>query len=60
MQLCGDGTGVDPRACCKCLRACDPAVFLLHQTFGAQEADPCDPQAVAHDCHVADAVHERA
>ena len=42
--LCGDGTGVDPRACCRCLRACDPAVFLMHQTFDAQEADPCDPQ----------------
>lgn len=43
--LCGDGRGVDPRACCRCLRACDPAVFLLHQTFGAVEPDPCDPKA---------------
>jgi NAD-dependent dihydropyrimidine dehydrogenase PreA subunit len=44
-ELCGDGTGVDPRSCCRCLQACDPAVFLLHQTFGARQADPCDPQA---------------
>ncbi len=42
--LCGDGTGVDPRECCRCLRACDPAVFLLHQSFGAAEEDPWDPK----------------
>lgn len=41
---CGDGLGVDPRECGLCLRACDPAVFLLHQTLGAREADPLDPQ----------------
>jgi NAD-dependent dihydropyrimidine dehydrogenase PreA subunit len=41
---CGDGKGVDPRSCAACLRTCGPAVFLLHQTFGALEADPCDPQ----------------
>jgi len=43
--LCGDGVGVDPRGCCLCLRACDPAVFLLHETLGAREEDPLDPQA---------------
>jgi ferredoxin len=43
-SVCGDGNRVDPRACGECLRACTPAVFLLHQTVGAQEADPCDPQ----------------
>jgi NAD-dependent dihydropyrimidine dehydrogenase PreA subunit len=42
--LCGDGVGVDPRVCGKCLRACDPAVFLLHQTLGASEPDPMDPR----------------
>ena len=43
--LCGDGVGVDPRPCGLCLRACDPAVFLLHETLGAREEDPFDPQA---------------
>ncbi len=41
---CGDGAGVDPRECCACLRACEPAVFLLHQTIGAVEEDPFDPK----------------
>lgn len=41
---CGDGTGVDPRSCCACLRACKPAVFLLHETLGAMEQNPYDPQ----------------
>jgi NAD-dependent dihydropyrimidine dehydrogenase PreA subunit len=40
---CGDGKGVDPRACAKCLRICDPAVFLLHQTAEVED-DPTDPQ----------------
>jgi len=41
---CGDGIGADPRECGTCLRICDPAVFLLHETLGAVEDDPCDPQ----------------
>jgi len=41
---CGDGNGIDPRGCCKCLQTCAPAVFLLHQTLGAEEPDPFDPQ----------------
>ena len=41
---CGDGRGVDPRGCARCLRACDPAVFLLHQSFDVTEGDPLDPQ----------------
>ena len=41
---CGDGTGVDPRACAACMRACGPAVFTLHQTFGASEENPNDPK----------------
>jgi formate hydrogenlyase subunit 6/NADH:ubiquinone oxidoreductase subunit I len=35
---------VDPRDCCLCLRACAPAVFLLHETLGAKQPDPFDPQ----------------
>jgi NAD-dependent dihydropyrimidine dehydrogenase PreA subunit len=41
---CGDGVGIDPRACGKCLRICGPAVFLLHETIGAMEENPYDPQ----------------
>ena len=41
--VCGGGRGVDPRACGVCLRVCAPAVFTLHQTFGAAEPDPFDP-----------------
>jgi NAD-dependent dihydropyrimidine dehydrogenase PreA subunit len=40
---CGDGVGVDPRQCGRCLRACDPAVFLCHETLGVSQ-DPVDPQ----------------
>jgi NAD-dependent dihydropyrimidine dehydrogenase PreA subunit len=43
-SLCGDGVGVDPRECGACLRVCKPAIFLLHQTLGAVEDDPCDPK----------------
>ncbi len=42
-RRCGDGRGADPRACCACLRICEPAVFLLHQTIGAKEENPLDP-----------------
>jgi ferredoxin len=41
---CGDGIGVDPRACARCLRACGPAIFLLHETLGVIEENPYDPQ----------------
>lgn len=44
-RRCGDGVGVDPRECGLCLRACGPAVLLLHQTLGAVEPDPFDPKA---------------
>jgi len=43
-KKCGDGIGVDPRGCCKCLQICEPAVFLLHQTIGAIEEDIYDPK----------------
>ncbi len=43
-SICGDGNKTDPRKCGKCLRVCDPAIFLLHQTVGAKEENPYDPQ----------------
>ncbi|HMD68300.1 MAG TPA: 4Fe-4S dicluster domain-containing protein [Chitinivibrionales bacterium] len=43
-SICGDGNKVDPRACAACMRVCGPALFTLHQTFGAKENDPFDPQ----------------
>jgi NAD-dependent dihydropyrimidine dehydrogenase PreA subunit len=43
-RRCGDGVGVDPRRCGICLRTCEPAVFLLHETIGAHEKDEFDPQ----------------
>jgi NAD-dependent dihydropyrimidine dehydrogenase PreA subunit len=43
-SICGDGHRIDPRACGRCLRACDPAVFTLHQSFGIAEKNPYDPQ----------------
>ena len=35
---------MDPRECAACLRVCAPAVFLLHETVGAEEPDAFDPQ----------------
>ena len=43
-SVCGDGNRIDPRECGKCLRICDPAIFLLHQTLDVVEEDPNDPQ----------------
>jgi len=43
-SICGDGNRTDPRECGQCLRICDPAVFLLHQTIGAVEENAQDPQ----------------
>ena len=40
---CGDGVGIDPRECTKCLKICEPALFLLHETLGVED-DPYDPQ----------------
>ena len=40
---CGDGVGVDPRECTKCLKICEPALFLMHETLGVED-DPYDPQ----------------
>ncbi len=40
---CGDGKGIDPRTCTKCLKSCDPAIFLMHETIGVDQ-DPHDPQ----------------
>lgn len=41
---CGDKGGIDPRNCTKCLKICDPCVFLMHNVLGAEEEDPNDPQ----------------
>ncbi len=43
-SICGDGNKVDPRDCIKCMQACKQAIFLLHQTIGAREENPLDPQ----------------
>jgi NAD-dependent dihydropyrimidine dehydrogenase PreA subunit len=40
---CGDGVGVDPRDCAKCLQICEPALFLMHETLDVKD-DPYDPQ----------------
>lgn len=42
---CGNATGgIDPRECSVCLRVCDPAVFLRHETLGVESSDPLDPE----------------
>ncbi|TXT64019.1 MAG: hypothetical protein BAJALOKI1v1_630024 [Promethearchaeota archaeon] len=45
-NLCGEIGKVDPRDCGKCLKACDPAVFIMHETIGTedQQENPYDPQ----------------
>jgi formate hydrogenlyase subunit 6/NADH:ubiquinone oxidoreductase subunit I len=44
LSVCGGGAGVDPRSCCRCLQACDPAIFIMHESFGVEEDNPLDPQ----------------
>lgn len=41
---CGEEGKIDPRTCGKCLKVCDPAVFLMHQPLH-MEQDPYDPQS---------------
>jgi len=42
---CGNATGgVDPRECGKCLKACDPAVFVRHPTLNIKQENPYDPK----------------
>ena len=42
---CGDMCKIDPRDCGKCLKICDPAIFLLHESLDYEkENDPYDPQ----------------
>jgi len=43
-NLCGDESGTDPRECTVCLKACKPAVFLLHQATDTIEENPFDPE----------------
>jgi ferredoxin len=40
---CGEKGKVDPRDCGKCLRACDPAIFIMHEPVGVDQ-DYIDPQ----------------
>jgi len=42
---CGEGIEgrVDPRGCARCLRACDPAIFTMHETPN-MPLDPTDPK----------------
>ena len=42
-SLCGNGGGIDPRECGLCLKTCEPAVFLLHQSEGEKQENPLDP-----------------
>ncbi len=44
LTKCGEKGGIDPRECVKCLKVCDPCVFLMHAVIGAKEEDPYDPQ----------------
>ena len=41
---CGEKGEIDPRDCTKCLKACDPCVFLMHETIGVKEENIYDPQ----------------
>lgn len=43
---CGENGKIDPRDCGLCLKVCDPAVFVMHETIGTEkeQEDPYDPQ----------------
>lgn len=41
---CGEKGEIDPRDCTKCLKVCDPCVFLMHETVGAKEEIIYEPQ----------------
>lgn len=44
-SICGDGNKIDPRECAVCLKVCDPALFLLHQSLKYEKKDdPYEPQ----------------
>ncbi len=45
-SICGNGNKIDPRECAKCMKVCDPAIFLMHQSQekSSEERDPYDPQ----------------
>jgi ferredoxin len=40
---CGEKGKIDPRTCYRCMRACDPAVFIIHEPVGVEQ-DPIDPK----------------
>jgi len=43
---CGESGKIDPRDCGLCLKVCDPAVFVMHETIGTEkeQENPYDPQ----------------
>ncbi|MFX0027321.1 MAG: 4Fe-4S dicluster domain-containing protein [Candidatus Hermodarchaeota archaeon] len=44
-SICGDGNKIDPRDCAICMKVCDPALFLIHQSLDYFENDDqYDPQ----------------
>lgn len=45
-SICGEKGKIDPRDCGLCLKACDPAVFIMHPTIGTEDKqeDRYDPQ----------------
>lgn len=45
-SICGESGRIDPRECGLCMRACDPAVFVMHPTIGTEDKqeDLYDPQ----------------
>jgi len=45
-SICGEKGKIDPRNCGLCMRACDPAVFIMHETLGTEkkQKDKYDPQ----------------
>ena len=45
-SICGEKGKIDPRNCGLCMKACDPAVFIMHETIGTEkkQKDIYDPQ----------------
>ncbi|NVM34140.1 MAG: 4Fe-4S dicluster domain-containing protein [Candidatus Lokiarchaeota archaeon] len=43
-SICGEDGKIDPRDCAKCLKVCDPAVFMMHSALDLIYKDPNDPQ----------------
>lgn len=43
-SICGEDVKIDPRECNKCLKVCDPAVFIMHPALDLKFKDIYDPQ----------------